>query len=509
MLMMKKLLAFLLFISIVSFNKLKAQANDNCANAIPLTVDGALVCSNTGSATTQTGEQCASYVGQTNRTLWYSFVATSTTMVLDLLKTNTTNGPGVLSVYGPNPSCVPGAGSMIHGCNILSGDPGKYVELTSLVVGATYLFAYNGSDAGGSNDRDHDICVGVYNKAINSSPGAAVIIDTCGSTFSGTTLGGYVPSGTGTGFRNLDNNLATVCPACPTGYGADVPYVINNDSWFTFCTSTAGTWNVTFNVGTCVLSRGLQMALFIGTANNMIWHSQAPSPTAPGGSWTSPTITLAAGQCVYLVVDGFAGDACGYSYTVTNLTGGCTLLPIELMSFTADYNADKNLVDINWVTETEINNDYFTVERSRDGEVFEVVGIVDGAGNSTMVKDYGLVDAEPYVGTSYYRLRQTDFDGEYTFSKLVTIENNAGYSDIKVYPNPVIGNANLVFNAQTANAIEITVLDVSGRIVYQANHLAEQGNNEVKLNIEQLGQGMYFVQIGDEMNSEVIKFIKD
>jgi gliding motility-associated-like protein len=103
-------------------------------------------------------------------------------------------------------------------------------------------------------------------------------------------------------------------------HGADVPFVVNNDSWFSFCAATAGTWQVTFNVGSCALSglnSGLQMAIFTGTPGALTWLSQAPSPTYSGNTWVSPNITLAAGECAYLMVDGFAGDACGYSYVLT------------------------------------------------------------------------------------------------------------------------------------------------------------------------------------------------
>ncbi|TDR24730.1 hypothetical protein C8D80_1776, partial [Flavobacterium cheniae] len=297
-------------------------ANDNCASATALTVDAPLVCSQTTSAATaQGGEYCAvAGGGITPRTVWYSFVATNTTMVLNLIRTNTTNCFGRVSVYGPNAACVPGVGTAIFDCVILNGDPGVFQALTGLTVGATYRIQYNGQDCGGGNDRAHQFCVGIYNPASNNSVGNGTVIDACGTVFNGTTQGGYFPSGVGAGFRDLDNNLATTCPACGGQPGADVPFVVNNDSWFSFCAATAGTWQVTFNVGACSLSglnSGLQMAIFTGTPGALTWLSQAPNPTYSGGSWVSPNITLAAGECAYLMVDGFAGDACGYSYVLS------------------------------------------------------------------------------------------------------------------------------------------------------------------------------------------------
>jgi hypothetical protein len=323
-----KLLIFTLLFSIFSFAQ---PANDNCANATALTVDGPLLCSQTtNAATTQSGEYCAdSGGGVTPRTVWYSFVATNTTMVLNVIRTNTTNCFARVSVYGPNVACLPSGATAIYDCVLLNGDPGFYQSLTGLTIGGTYRIQYNGQDCGGGNDRAHQFCIGIYNPAPNNSVPNSSVIDECGVTFNGTTQGGYFPSGNGTGFRNLDNNLTTVCPACPTGYGADVPFVINNDSWFSFCASTTGTWQVTFTVGSCTLSganSGLQMAIFTGTPTNLTWLSQAPSPTSSGNTWTSPNITLTAGECVYLMVDGFAGDACGYSYTLTPISGSSCVL---------------------------------------------------------------------------------------------------------------------------------------------------------------------------------------
>lgn len=95
-------------------------------------------------------------------------------------------------------------------------------------------------------------------------------------------------------------------------------------------------------------------------------------------------------------------------------------LPIELIQFDAQLNP-KNQVDLLWITATEINNDYFTVERSIDANNFEPVKELDGAGNSTQLIYYQTKDEHPYKGLSYYRLKQTDFDGNYTYSQIISI----------------------------------------------------------------------------------------
>ena len=95
---------------------------------------------------------------------------------------------------------------------------------------------------------------------------------------------------------------------------------------------------------------------------------------------------------------------------------GCdptSVLPIELLSFTPDVKPDRVL--LNWITGTEINNDYFTLERSRDMYGWEVLGFVSGAGNSSLPLSYSFSDLRPLDGLAYYRLKQTDFDGKFKY----------------------------------------------------------------------------------------------
>lgn len=108
-------------------------------------------------------------------------------------------------------------------------------------------------------------------------------------------------------------------------------------------------------------------------------------------------------------------------------------LPITLLSFNAILNNKQ--VDITWVTASEVNNDFFTIEKTTDGSHFEFVARVDGAGNSNQNLYYKSNDLNPLVGISYYRLKQTDFDGNFTYSKLVPI-NFENLVESKIYPNP-------------------------------------------------------------------------
>lgn len=122
-----------------------------------------------------------------------------------------------------------------------------------------------------------------------------------------------------------------------------------------------------------------------------------------------------------------------------NAGGPClSILPITLLSF--DARCDNSKVNITWATASQINNDYFTIERTADGVTFETIGIVDGApgGNSSQTLYYSFADAEPLREINYYRLKQTDFDGKFEYFNIVSARcGEAG--DVFIYPNPGSG----------------------------------------------------------------------
>ncbi len=145
-------------------------------------------------------------------------------------------------------------------------------------------------------------------------------------------------------------------------------------------------------------------------------------------------------------------------------------LPIELLSFIAVPN--KNEIDLEWTTESELDNNYFTVEKSRGDLQFQSVAIVKGAGTTNQANQYFLADKSPFLGKSYYRLKQTDFDGNSTYSEIVAVEfTPATILDFEVYPNPATGSVfNLSFNsAWEGKASDLQISDVTGRNLLSYN----------------------------------------
>ena len=125
----------------------------------------------------------------------------------------------------------------------------------------------------------------------------------------------------------------------------------------------------------------------------------------------------------------YSGGPCNGSYDA-QMTITFSPLPIELISFTGDNYGDFNI--LKWLTATETNNDYFTLEKSYDGVAFDIVAKVDGSGNSLQIKRYSFTDNKLLNDITYYRLKQTDFNGESKTSSLIAVTRNITDTEFKV-----------------------------------------------------------------------------
>lgn len=409
---MKKVFKTLIAISLTSSVAMAQPANDNWTGATTITVDAGLSCGTTENATLEGSECFTNYGGgSSEHTTWYRFNANDDSLVFSFNQTNFSNcvSPHV-RIYGPfapGGRCLPACGGEVYNAHH-TGDLGTHTLLTGLTVGSDYLIQVQDLDCGGPNDGHTEYCLGMFTPQANTDPGGADGIDECGITYSGTNIG-YTYSTTGPGSENLNGNTGTTCPGCTAG--EEVTYVVNNDSWFYFCATTAGDWQIVFDgIANCVNAapnNGLQMTIFIGDPTNLgtvVWN--ATSPSAPGSSQTSPTFTVAAGQCVYMVVDGFAGDQCDYQYTLNNVSGGCNLLPLpaDLALFFGFNEGSTNF--LKWKTLSEINTSHFKIERSIDGENWTHIDDIAASGNSNTSISYVYEDKSFRNTMNYYRLSQ-------------------------------------------------------------------------------------------------------
>jgi hypothetical protein len=176
-------------------------------------------------------------------------------------------------------------------------------------------------------------------------------------------------------------------------------------------------------------------------------------------------------------------------------------LPIKLISFSATANADK--VDLKWVTETEVNNDFFTIERSKDTRNWEVVTTVGGAGNSNQTIGYFDSDYSPVKGISYYRLKQTDFDGKYSYSNVVPVKyvKNNKDASISLFPNPVNRGeeVKISFNDIIEEKILVVLRDAKGNEYFSKVVLNVEDGVLIVVSIDfALPAGMYLIVASSE-----------
>jgi len=212
-------------------------------------------------------------------------------------------------------------------------------------------------------------------------------------------------------------------------------------------------------------------------------------------------------------IETFYFVATSTTHTITftsNTAGSCNLvldnislnlmsaLPIELVDFSALLKNDRT-VELAWQTASEKDNDFFTIERSVDGENWAAIQEIDGAGNSTNLLNYATTDVVSEKGIFYYRLKQTDFDGAYTYSDIRAVVVNLSASKMNIFPNPTNESFTLLYSEEMeapalyttmgTEAIEYNVIPTNGGFIYDISTLAN---------------GIYFLKTA----KETIKVVK-
>ena len=155
--------------------------------------------------------------------------------------------------------------------------------------------------------------------------------------------------------------------------------------------------------------------------------------------------------------------AFGLPFTLASVDQLANSLPVTLTEFTGKEKDGD--VELKWTTETEINNKYFDVERSLDGTHFESIGKVTGAGNTTLTQHYGLVDRTAANGVNFYRLKQVDYDGKFTYSQVVAVKVTRINAVLKVYPNPAISQITAEYKGFANTKVQVQLIDNYGRTI--------------------------------------------
>lgn len=271
-------------------------------------------------------------------------------------------------------------------------------------------------------------------------------------------------------------------------------------------------WTLTRDVGTAVgnvaaywkdadlseIGNLSDLDLAVYNATNARWESA--SGTVSGGS------AIGAGA-----IGDIVGSVTNFGFFAFASGNGSNPLPVELLLFEAQKSHQQ--VELTWETASELNNDYFVVERSLDGQNFEAVAQVKGAGTTPHLQQYATVDKNPQAGTSYYRLKQVDFDGAIAYSDLRLVRFDAPEQpaaiELSLYPNPAQQSAQttlVIHSVQPGQKITLTVVDMLGHVlvskeVNSPEHVSSVWNREVS---PRLVSGIYTVVVvaQGQMNSQ-------
>ncbi|MCB9447812.1 MAG: T9SS type A sorting domain-containing protein [Flavobacteriales bacterium] len=223
------------------------------------------------------------------------------------------------------------------------------------------------------------------------------------------------------------------------------------------------------------------------------------------GSWTADgSVNTGTNTLSWSGVPAF-GDMTG--------ANASAVLPIGLLSF--NVWLERDVVRIEWVTAAEINNNFFTVERSHNGIDFEAIENVKGAGNSNRILTYRTYDTQPLEGLSYYRLTQTDYDGQSETFDLVPVRylpGRSGQHQLSVFPNPAKDKAFVVLEGMEGNSeVTVVVQDMLGKVFRDLTIQADPSGNAVA-EISQLNEmhpGVYLVTVRSSHGVDAIRLIVD
>lgn len=522
-------------------------ANDDCVNAISLTMNGE-TCINTTSGYTESATQSlVGCTGTADDDVWFSFVATATSHDLSLINATGTTDL-VHEVFSG--SC----GSLV---SLNCSDPNSST-ISGLTIGDTYFVRVYTYSATGSN-TGFEICI--------TGPCIADPVPSCNMAYTMTTITNSTYNyNTGTDLSFSDDRFADGFSDIGFDFCFDgVKYsqcLVSSNGYISFasCHTEIPDGNLTpGGYSPYSISDAIPNNTDAPTNSIMLWHDIDPSKggnirtelqgTAPNRVFVVKYDNVAMYSCNTVKFSGqimlyettndieihvTEKDICtswngadaimglnnyngtiavtdaGHNYptdwvesnTAYKFTFGCptcvsVFLPIELLSFDGYSEQHHNVLQ--WTTASEINNEKFIIEKSLDGVYFFEIGTIEGAGNSTTNIDYNFFDHNISNQTKgFYRIKQVDYNGDFTYSRVITINRNFGSFELEVIPNPTEGEFNLTIVTWHAEIVDIEIIDYSGRTIFKRSSAIEKGKTSLPLDITELYSGIYLIKVTND-----------
>ena len=410
---MKKLLTILFLL--ISIGLFAQPGNDDCSGATPVTPNGSCQTGTNVSANDNWAGEigCATLNGpNAHLDVWYSFVATGTSVDIDVTDLTVSS---TLEVILVEPAGLPCTGPF----TVLGTQCGTVtVTLTysSLVIGNTYYYTIS---APNSATGTFEHC------ATASSPPPISGNQDCSNATLICSNSSFTGNSNGLGVQEL------------TAGNSGCLGIEHQSSWYTFTIQTSGTLQMLINPSgaddydfaiwgpnsNCPpTSTPIRCSYAAGTGNTGMNATALDLTEGVFGNGFVAQLNVIAGQTYILLIDNFSSSTNPFNLNWGGTaTLDCTPLPIELIDWSG-YN--KNGVNnLTWATASEINNDYFLIERSIDGINWDRIGTMEGAGNSNTGIVYDFDDTEFQDSLNYYRLSQVDFDGQKEQFHIISIDN--------------------------------------------------------------------------------------
>lgn len=270
------------------------------------------------------------------------------------------------------------------------------------------------------------------------------------------------------------------------GNSADLTPANTPFAWFSYQSTRSGG-----------ISSGGDAYLYIVDWTGSNWELNGST----GTGWTDNAITyLQSGQIFT------TGNAVPVFTLATN-NPTLNPLPVKWLTFTG--TATKGVVELNWSTASELDNREFTIQRSADGNNFQSIGTVEGQGTTTAVSSYTFTDQQPLKGIAYYRIKQTDINGKFSYSSVIRISSNSQNGGaLRLYPNPAVTSAPLKveYSNFRNQLVTVSIINAAGIVVHK--ELVNFGtDSRATLNISRLQRGSYFVSMVSGTQRQTIPFV--
>ncbi len=274
----------------------------------------------------------------------------------------------------------------------------------------------------------------------------------------------------------------------------DIPVGINNRLnriWRFDETGDVGSVSLSFDVSAFSINDSNELVLLVDSDDGLMVNSIEVAITSYAGGIATFNVNVVAGNW----------------YTIASRTADNTL-PVELISFTA--KEENNTIALGWKTASEIDNDFFSVERSSNGVDFFEIGQVEGNGTTNELQVYDFVDKSPLNGVSYYRLRQVDYDGAFEYSNVADVSIALANFAFNVYPNPIENNRAIIemLNVGEGDA-SIRVYNSVGKVVLNKTVVLNP-NQSLKYDLEferNIPTGIYIVEVRSGQNRYIRKVV--